>query len=473
MLEKRTNLKESQKRKQQKQESDRRFNREEKTKKSRMKIAAYWLASLVLCVCAGMALVFVFNKFGNENREKKVKQTNELAKEMRGENVSDDVDEYMQSLQDAYSASGVQEETDDKDKGYDLPVDATAEKKAKKDCESVMNLVKSLYQSSVQQTGDEKQIDAEKQLEMEEVLAKKGYTAFLSSGSVDMKNYEGFETFLNKAKDGKKAEAAIYQVKSSGEVDRLLFTYDKKDMYVLWSSCEWNEEEKLEIVTNYTRIESWEYTKKGWFMYTLCVPETPEVMEAINGDAIIRIKPMHAEYRELVTKYFAVIGYQGNNLFLTDWNQKNMKSLDFAASFEYLYQIEKGEQLDEGKYEPGIDKSEFETLLQSYLPITKKQIEKNTKMNSKKTKYLWECLGCGNYDVDDFGMSFPEITGKKENADGSVTYTIDAVCDQLRTDCALTHELTVKFDTKGKPHFLANKVLYQGDSVTTYKQRVE
>lgn len=448
------------------------------TKKSgiiKRKIILYWVVSFILCICTGVVLIYVFNKSGNEKQAKKEKQTNEMAEEMRGENVSADVDDYMQSLQEEYSAAG-SDETNQKDaeeKGYNLLVDSKEEKKAKADCTKVMELAWEKYQSGVQGDGDEKLIDEKSQLEIEEILSKAGYTVCLSSGANDMTNYEAFEKFLDEAAKKKKTEAVIYQVKKSGEVDRLLFQYDKKDMYLLWSACDWSDEKKIEVVTNYTRIESWEYSEKGWFMYTLCVPETPEVMEAVNGDAIIRIKPMNASYRELVTKYFSVIGYQGNNIFLTDWNQRNVGDLDLAAVFEYFYQIENGKQLDDSKYEPGINRAEFDTLIQKYLPFSLKQIAKNTRMNKKKTQYLWECLGCGNYDVDDFGMSFPEVVAQRENADGSVTYTIDAVCDQLRTDRALSHELTVQFDKKGRIHFLGNKVLYRGDSVTQYKNRVE
>lgn len=60
--------------------------------------------------------------------------------------------------------------------------------------------------------------------------------------------------------------------------------------------------------------------------------------------------------------------------------------------------------------------------------------------------YAWAPLGCGNYAPNFFGTSVPEVVEVRENPDGTVTLTVNAVCDMVICDDALiTHDLTVKF----------------------------
>lgn len=51
----------------------------------------------------------------------------------------------------------------------------------------------------------------------------------------------------------------------------------------------------------------------------------------------------------------------------------------------------------------------------------------------------------------------------KENGDGTVTLTVEAVCDTVICDDAvITHELTVRFAEDGSFQYLENKILNDG-----------
>ena len=41
--------------------------------------------------------------------------------------------------------------------------------------------------------------------------------------------------------------------------------------------------------------------------------------------------------------------------------------------------------------------------------------------------YAWAPLGCGNYAPNFFGTSVPEVVEVRENPDGTVTLTVNAV----------------------------------------------
>ena len=58
-------------------------------------------------------------------------------------------------------------------------------------------------------------------------------------------------------------------------------------------------------------------------------------------------------------------------------------------------------------------------------------------MRMANQTYLWERLGCFNYAPTFFGTSLPEVVNIKENDDGTVTLTVDAVCDMVICDDAV------------------------------------
>lgn len=64
-----------------------------------------------------------------------------------------------------------------------------------------------------------------------------------------------------------------------------------------------------------------------------------------------------------------------------------------------------------------------------YLPITAEQIRDYVVFDEEKQTYYWVRLGCFNYAPTFFGTSLPEVVDIKENEDGTVTLTVEAVCD--------------------------------------------
>ena len=69
-------------------------------------------------------------------------------------------------------------------------------------------------------------------------------------------------------------------------------------------------------------------------------------------------------------------------------------------------------------------------------------------------------------------MSKPEINGISENPDGTVSLTVDAVCQILGTDRLFTHELCVRFTDDGSIRFLGNRVLTPAE-MPDYQYRVK
>lgn len=157
------------------------------------------------------------------------------------------------------------------------------------------------------------------------------------------------------------------------------------------------------------------------------------------------------------------LGYQGQNLLCSNWNVENMSELDYNGMFEYLYGMKYGEKFNSEDYPNGIPKEEFESLIMEYLPITAEQIREYAVFDEENQTYLWARLGCFNYAPTFFGTSLPEVVDIKENQDGTVTLTVEAVSDMVICDDAvITHGKAVSFFTGAAcdyNNFFAHKII--------------
>ena len=225
---------------------------------------------------------------------------------------------------------------------------------------------------------------------------------------------------------------------------------------------------------SYTRIKKWRYSRKGWFCYELCVTEYPEVTEMVDGSCLIRIKPMSDNKRKLSRKCVRGLAYQGNNILCSNWDQEHMQKIDYNGLYEYLYAMKYKKKFNGKKYPSGIPKDQFEQLIMEYLPVSREEIEKYASYNEKKKTYDWMRLGCFNYAPNFFGTSIPEVTKIKHNSNGTVTLTVDAVCEMvLCNEAVITHELTVKFNKDGSFRYLGNKILNGGiKEIPEYQYRI-
>lgn len=360
-------------------------------------------------------------------------------------------------------------------KGYDLPVDENERKESENDCSKMMEAVYEIYKKADKGMASNVILSDKTISEMQKKLAETKCPIFTMVAYSDMENYEIVENFLNECMEGKTGFLVVYKIHDDGGIARLKFSFDGKDMYVLNTRGKWNEDKTEMPFTSYTRTNTWKYTQKGWFCYELCVPQPPEVTEIVNGSCIIRVKPMTEKNRELSEKCVKGLGYQGNNILCSNWDENHVQDLDYNGVYEYLYAIEYNEKFNPDKYTNGIPKDEFENLIMKYLPVTKKQIQMYAVFDEKNQTYKWVQLGCYNYAPSSFGVSLPEVTEIKENEDGTVTLTVDAICDMvLCSDAVITHELTVKFDENGNFRYLGNKILDDGITrIPDYEYRLK
>ena len=361
------------------------------------------------------------------------------------------------------------------EKGYDLPIDARQRAEAEEDCKEMMGLILELYENADQGCASNVVITDEVIEQMVEQLKATGCPVTITELYSNMENYTKLEAFLNAAAAGNGGSAVVYEIHSDGGIGRYKYSFDGKDMYVLSAKAAWSDDD-MPVITgiSYNRIKEWRFTDKGYFCYELCVPEYPEVTEIVDGSCMVRVKPITEENREMSEKCVLGLAYQGNNLLYSDWDADHMEHLDYNGMYEYLYAMKYQVQFPSEDYPDGIPKGEFERLIMEYLPVTAEEIQSYAVFDEEKQTYAWVRLDCFNYAPAYFGTSFPEVTDIRENEDGTVTLTVDAVCSMILCDDAvITHELTVQFSEDGGFRYLGNKILDDGISyMPEYQYRI-
>ena len=386
--------------------------------------------------------------------------------------------ERTEIVSDSEAKEDITEESTETDriaKGYDLPVSDSERKEAEDDCKEKMELIAELYKNADKGYASNVIIADEIIDQMVEKLKSIGCSVTVTALYSDMENYKELEDFLNASIAGRSGSAVCYEIHSDGGVGRYKYIYDGKDMYILSAKAAWSDDDKPVITyISYTRIKEWKFTDKGWFCYELCVPEYPEVTEIVDGSCMVRVKPITEKNREMSEKCVFGLAYQGNNLLCSDWDADHMGHLDYNGMYEYLYAMKYQEQFPSEDYPDGIPKGEFERLIMEYLPVTAEEIQDYAAFDKEKQTYAWVRLGCFNYAPTYFGTSLPEVTDIRENEDGTVTLTVDAVCSMILCDDAvITHELTVRFSEDGGFRYLGNKILNDGISyIPEYQYRI-
>lgn len=364
---------------------------------------------------------------------------------------------------------------EDLEKGYDLPVSAQENEEATRDSMQIMSGLEHIYRNADKGDSLNVVLDNKSICKMIKKIKQQGYSVTVSEDYSNMENYKRFSSFLAKAQEKQKGSGVIYEVHSEGSIGRKKFIYDGKEMFLLASNASWDDNGKPIITfVSYTRIKKWRYSRKGWFCYELCVPEYPEVTEMVDGSCLIRIKPMSDNKRKLSRKCVRGLAYQGNNILCSNWDQEHMQKIDYNGLYEYLYTMKYKKKFNGKKYPSGIPKDQFEQLIMEYLPVSREDIEKYASYNEKKKTYDWMRLGCFNYAPNFFGTSIPEVTKIKHNSNGTVTLTVDAVCEMvLCNEAVITHELTVKFNKDGSFRYLGNKILNGGiKKIPEYQYRI-
>ena len=415
----------------------------------------YYEVMLVLCGllclpgCANNNRLSMEKSAAEHNEEKSFESVRNVPE---GEAFSAPSDHFEKSTE----AAAANEE-----KGYQLSPPSAEEKEAQADCLHIMELYADTYAKSDKGNTINTVLAEDILLTLQRQAAAEGSPVEVNVPYADLENYENMDHFLKESEAGHAGECTMYTIHIDGSLGRSKFFFDGKDMYLAAAHAVWNKQnEPVYSHMSYNRIEQWKYTEKGWFGYELCAPKPPEVTEIVDSSCLIRVLPYEEELRQLSRRCVFGIGYGMGNLLDADWDEHHMEKLDFNSLFPLLYQMQQKERFVYGDYRDGVPENEFEQMIMQYLPVDVKTLRNYAVYNAETGTYGCEPMGCFTYTPDFLGTSLPEVTAVRENQDGTVTLTVDAVCDMvICNDAVITSELTVKFMKDGSFQYIKNKVI--------------
>ena len=280
-------------------------------------------------------------------------------------------------------------------------------------------------------------------------IAGFGYT--VTAFDHNMENHQQFDDFLKRVQTGADASSYYYLVGNDGGFFRMDYQHEDGRLYITVSSLVWDEEGNpvAKYFTNLHIVEKWSYTEKGYFIYTTASNS--------GSHALLRVKPLAEKERNLCKAYIAPIGYQGNNLFLVDWDQDDMAPIAFNDLYDTLFALDTGENTKYGMSTGSIPAGEFEPLFTKYFEITPEYLQQNAVYYTDNQTYFWNYLTCSKHYVWGHAPS-PEVVDSWENGDGTITMVVDALDDYKGNDRAFTHEVTVREREDGSFVYISNRV---------------
>ena len=298
-------------------------------------------------------------------------------------------------------------------------------------------------------------------------LGSHGYTALDSENQVDMANPQQLEEFLTALENTETAEATVLIASAYGRFTAYHLHTESGKIEVSKEYYQYNNDcFELKSSASYL-VDSWQYTDEGYFIFTGNSPSAESYVLTMSDEPEIaawRVEPLDSQCRAFTRQYLLPVGYEKNNLFLVDWSRQNYGDVDFYDIFDKCYpavfQQSSPYVMDENPnvgavYQ--IPEKEFEEVVTLHLSIDNATLRAKTKYLEEAGVYEYHPRGF--YELEHTTLPYPEVVNYKENADGTITLTVNAVYPGLETSRSYTHELVILPKEQGGFEYVSNTVL--------------
>lgn len=305
-----------------------------------------------------------------------------------------------------------------------------------------------------------------------QAIGEQGYAAVDTDNQINMVHYGQIEDFCKSAQEGEEAAAVFFSVTEEGGWIRYDLETQNGDIDVTESSLRWENNSPEVYYYHEFEVVSWDYTDKG---YLFLEESRPAGYDGAPGQKAFRIRPLDRSCREAYQTYIASVGYERNNLLITDWTEQDSKELDFYDLYERLYRAKYGEivpyEAEEGA-EYNVPEEEIEEVLQSYFSFDRQTIREHMNYQPESGTFLYRPRG--RHDGGSPYGPYPEVTGYKELEDGKIQLTVEAVWEMEMLDCAMKSELVVRPMEDGTFQYVSNRVIFREERMTNfwYKPRL-
>ena len=300
-------------------------------------------------------------------------------------------------------------------------------------------------------------------------FGENGYPAVDQKNRVDMVRASEVKRFCRRATDQQEAQIEIVEVDWNGGFVEYELQAAEGNLDVTRNYYHYEDEMMRKKTEEHFTADSWSYTEDGYLMFSgIGALDEMYVMTLsdVKEYAALRVEPLDEACREWNEKALLPVGYECNNLFLTDWDETDFGELDFYDLFDVFYpQIyhrkipwQSGKNAGNSTVY-GIPSKEFESVVQKFLNVKTDILRKKTIYREKDDTY--EYYPRGFYESEYPEHPYPEVTAFQENDDGTVTLTVHAVFPYLGSSRALVHEVTVRpmENAAAAVRYVSNKII--------------
>lgn len=303
---------------------------------------------------------------------------------------------------------------------------------------------------------------------IENYLSDRGYPVINSDDQYPayLENSDCVYKFWETVSQNKDAEQALISISLTGELRYTLLYYTDGQKYRAEISVGWDENGGPVILSEaYMEIMDWELTDNGDFYYQIVYPPRANFDDYV----LVRLQPVDQTLYDLTEKYLSLIGYLNNNLFVCEWTSADYGNLSFNDLLEFLYQFKHKdcfrprnyESVREPYFHSNIPADLFEETILPYFDISLQEFRTRSLYNSEKKIYPWQEICCDN--VTYYPLVTPEVIKYQENADGTLTLTVNVRCNDYKTNRLFTHEVVIRPLQNGGHQYLSNQITYKSN----------
>lgn len=276
------------------------------------------------------------------------------------------------------------------------------------------------------------------------LLGKAGFVSVAED--IPMEHPEQIEAFYQNYQENRDAWVTVLNVNTDGVIDALTFLHrDGKlqSFYIgIGLSADGTPQKTDESLRELAEIQ---LTPKGYFIYAY--KELPQYAALCQ---FWRIRPLPEPYRTLTEKYVCGLSYVNYDMLTKNWDERNAESILNPCLYEDFCRIHTGNEpeVKNGK----IPAAQFEEIMTLYLPVSGEQVQRLCGYDEASRSYPYEMTLHRQYPP------FGEVTAYTENADGTITLTVDGVWIEKGTDCAFTNTIVVQPFADGTFRYLSNSI---------------
>lgn len=178
-----------------------------------------------------------------------------------------------------------------------------------------------------------------------------------------------------------------------------------------------------------------------------------------------RLAPVDRELYDLTASYILPVGYRMVNLFLTNWQEGDWAGLSFNDTFEYLYELQRGEAFPWQDYPADasgcrwIPAELFEDTILPYFSITREELRIVAWYDEAEAAYPWRAVHGDDLTSQENLYPQPEVTSCIHNPDGTLALTVQVASPEKMTNNLFTHEVTIR-PTESGFQYVGNRITY-------------